>query len=116
MFKKKGSDAVLAKLGDAPAPFDDIGRRAHRIIIESAPELEPVLRWGLAFYVRDGEDICYIKPDKDFIVFGVGEALNPARTEGANMHPVAWTVLDLDAATERQIGDLVMKAAGQPKR
>lgn len=29
--------------------------------------LEPVVRWGLAFYVKDGEEICYLKPDKDFI-------------------------------------------------
>jgi hypothetical protein len=114
MFKKKGDAAVLAKLGDAPAPFSEIGQRLHRIITESGPGLEPVVRWGLAFYVRDGEDICYIKPDKDFIVFGVGEVLNPAREDDANMHPVAWTVTSLDAATEEKIRALVRNAVGQP--
>lgn len=114
MFKKKGDAAVLAKLGDAPAPFGEIGQRLHRIITESGPELEPVVRWGLAFYVQGGEDICYIKPDKNFIVFGVGEALNPAREQGANMHPVAWTVTSLDTATEERISALVKQAAGQP--
>lgn len=112
MFKKKGDDAVLAKLGDAPAPFGEIGQRLHRIITDSGPELEPVVRWGLAFYVKDGEDICYIKPDKSFIVFGVGEALNPAREDGATMHPVAWTVTSVDAATEERIGSLVRGAVG----
>ena len=72
------------------------------------------MRWGLAFYVRDGEDICYIKPDKKFIVFGVGEALNPAQEPGATMHPVAWTVTSVDAETEQRIGALVKQAAGQP--
>lgn len=114
MFKKKGDAAVLAKLGEAPAPFSDIGQRLHRIITESGPGLEPVVRWGLVFYQRSGEDICYIKPDKDFIVFGVGEALNPAWEDGATIHPVAWTVTSLDAATEDRIGALVAKAAGQP--
>lgn len=114
MFKKKGDAAVLAELGDAPAPFSEIGQRLHHIITESGPGLEPVVRWGLAFYVADGEDICYIKPDKDFIVFGVGEGLNPAREYGANMHPVAWTVTSLDAATEETISALVRKAVGQP--
>jgi hypothetical protein len=114
MFKKKGDSAVLAKLGDAPAPFGEIGQRLHRIITESGPELEPVVRWGLAFYVQGGEDICYIKPDKGFIVFGVAEALNPAREPGANMHPVAWTVTALDTATEERISALVKEAAGQP--
>ena len=113
MFKKKGDAAVLAKLGDAPAPFGEMGQRLHRIVSASGPGLEPVVRWGLAFYVKDGEDICYIKPDKDFLVFGVAEGLNPARDDGANMHPVAWTVTSLDAATEEEIGVLVKKAAGQ---
>lgn len=110
MFKKKGDDAVLAKLGDAPAPFSEIGQRLHHIITESAPELEPVVRWGLAFYVKDGQDVCYVKPDKNFIVFGVGETLNSAREDGATLHPVAWTVTSVDAATEDSIRTLVKNA------
>jgi hypothetical protein len=112
MFKRKGEEAVLAKLGDARAPFDEIGQRLHRIITDGAPELEPVVRWGLAFYVKDGEDICYIKPEDDFLVFGVGEVLNPAREDGAHMHPVAWTVTSLDTATEEKISTLVKSAVG----
>jgi hypothetical protein len=114
MFKKKGDAAVLAKLGDAPVPFSEIGQRLHRVISESGPQLEPVVRWGVAFYVKDGEDICYLKPDKNFLVFGVGEGLNPAREDGAHMHPVAWTVTSLDAATEERVSALVKKAVGQP--
>jgi hypothetical protein len=59
-----------------------------------------------------GKDICYIKPDKDFIAFGFGEVVNPTREEGANMHPVAWTLTSLDAATEEKIRALVQKAVG----
>jgi hypothetical protein len=111
MFTKKGGDAaVLAKLGDAPAQYREIGQRLHRIIRESAPSLEPIVRWGLQFYVKNGKDICYIKPDKDFIAFGFGEDVNPAREEGAHMHPVAWTLTSLDAATEAKIRALIKKA------
>lgn len=60
--------------------------------------------------MKDGKDICYIKPDKDFIAFGIGEVVNPAREEGAHMHPVAWTITSLDAATEAKIRALVEKA------
>lgn len=116
VFKKKGDEAVLAKLGDAPAPFNEIGQRLHHLVTETDPGLEPVVRWGLAFYVKDGEDICYVKPDKNFIVFGVGEALNPAREEGASMHPVAWTVTSLDDATEENVRALVRTAVGQSNR
>jgi hypothetical protein len=111
MFTKKGDAAVLAKLGDAPAEYREIGKRLHAIIRESAPSLEPIVRWGLAFYVKDGMDVCYIKPDKDFLAFGFGEAVNPSREEGASMHPVAWTLTSLDDATEAKIRALIKKAA-----
>jgi hypothetical protein len=35
--------------------------------------------------------------------------VNPAREEGAHMHPVAWTLTSLDAATEAKIRSLVKK-------
>jgi hypothetical protein len=110
MFTKKGDAAILTKLREAPEQYRVIGERLHSIIRESAPSLEPIVRWGLPFYIKDGKDICYIKPDKDFIAFGFGEVVNPAREEGANMHPVALTITSLDAATEAKIRALVEKA------
>jgi len=111
MFTKKGDEAVLTKIAHATEPYRHIGERLHRIIRESAPSLEPVVRWGLPFYVKDGHDVCYIKIDKNFIAFGFGEVKNPTREEGAHMHPVAWTLTSLDDATEAKIGALVAKAA-----
>lgn len=111
MFTKKGDAAVLAKLGEAPTEYRQIGERLHHIIRESAPSLEPIVRWGLPFYVKDGKDVCYIKAGKDYIAFGFGEAINPAREEGAHMHPVVWNITYLDAATEAKIRSLVKKAA-----
>ena len=110
MFSKKGDAAVLAKLDDAPAQYREIAKRLHSIVRESAPSLESVVRWGLAFYTKNGKDICYIKPDKDYLAFGFSEVVNPAREEGSHMHPVAWTLSSLDAATEDRIRALVKKA------
>lgn len=112
MFSKKGDAAVLAKLREAPAPYREIGERLHAIVRENAPGLEPIVRWGLPFYTRNGEDVCYIKADKDFIVFGFGEKINPAFREGANMHPVVWSITALDADAEETIAALVRKVAG----
>ncbi|MCA1818605.1 MAG: DUF1801 domain-containing protein [Thermoplasmatota archaeon] len=109
LFTKKGDDAVLAKLAEAPAQYREIGERLHRVVRDNAPSLEPVVRWGLAFYTKDGKDVCYIKTDPKFIAFGFAETAAP--TEGANMHPVAWTITSLDKATEAKIGALVKKAA-----
>ena len=69
------------------------------------------MRWGLPFYIKDGQDVCYIRPDKDYLAFGFGEVVNPAHEEGAHMHPVAWTITSLDDATESRIRALVEKAA-----
>jgi hypothetical protein len=110
MFTKKGDAAVLAKLGEAPDRYREIGLRLHAIIRESAPSLEPIVRWGLPFYVKDGKDICYIKSDKDFIAFGFGEVVNPTRHESGSMHPVAWTLTSLDDAAESAVRSLVEQA------
>lgn len=110
MFSKKGDSAVLAKLGDAPAPYREIGLRLHDIIKENAPSLEPVVRWGIPFYTSDGEDVCYIKSGKDYLVFGFGETINPAYEEGAAMHPVVWSITSLDSSSEALIAELVRKA------
>ena len=111
LFAKKGDAAVLAKLAEAPPPYRDIGERIHRIIRECAPSLEPIVRWGLPFYTKNGADVCYIKPDKAFIAFGFAEVANPTRGEGSHMHPVAWTLTSLDQATEERIRELVRRAA-----
>ena len=112
MFTKKGDAAVLAKLGEAAVPYREIGERLHAIVRESAPSLEPIVRWGLPFYVKDGKDVCYIKPNKDFIAFGFGEVVNPTRDEGGSMHPVAWTLTALDETAEARIRALLGKAIG----
>ncbi|WP_223627024.1 DUF1801 domain-containing protein [Microbacterium sp. EST19A] len=111
LFAKKGDEAVLAKLREAPEQYRELAERLHTLVRESAPSLEPVVRWGLVFYVKAGKDICYIKPDKDYLAFGFGEVVNPTREEGAHLHPVAWTVSSLDAAAETQIRGWVERAS-----
>ena len=60
--------------------------------------------------MKNGKDICYIKPGKTFIAFCFGEDVNPAREDGAHMHPVAWTLTSLDATSEAKIRALVKRA------
>jgi hypothetical protein len=85
MFTKRGDAAVLAKLGEAPAQYREIGERLHAIIRETAPSLEPIVRWGLPFYVKDGKDVCYTKPDKEFIAVRVWRG-RESRSRGGREH------------------------------
>ncbi|MFJ2617953.1 DUF1801 domain-containing protein [Glutamicibacter sp. NPDC087344] len=110
IFAKKGDDAVAAKLESASAPYREIGLRLHEIIKEEAPSLQPVLRWGIPFYTRGKEDVCYIKSGDDYLVFGFGETINPAYSEGAALHPVVWSITSLDDAAEQQLRALISKA------
>jgi len=110
MFSKKGDAAALAKIGEAPSPYREIGERLHGIIRDTAPSLEPVVRWGIPFYTRDGKDVCYSKTGSGFLAFGFGEEINPAYEEGAHMHPVVWNITSLDPQTEATIADLVRAA------
>lgn len=109
---KKGEAAVLGKIAALPAPYREMAERLHRIVRESAPSLEPVVRWGLPMYRKGSDDVCYIKATKEYIAFGFSEEANPAREEGAHMHPVVWVLTSLDKETEARIGALVRKAAG----
>src|SRR5690606_26403166 len=110
IFSKKGDAEVLKKLADAPGPYREIGERLHAIIRENAPELEPVLRWGIPFYTRAGKDVCYIKSGDGFLVFGFDETINPAYAEVESLHPVVWSVTSLDDDTEARITALVKQA------
>src|SRR5690606_24231356 len=110
MLKKKGDAAALAKIAQAPERYREIGERFHRIIRDRAPSLEAEVRWGIPFYMKGGEDVCYIKTDKNYIVFGFGETNNPTVEEGSGMHPVAWTITSLSEAEEVRIGDQIGRA------
>ncbi|HWV27163.1 MAG TPA: DUF1801 domain-containing protein [Aeromicrobium sp.] len=110
IFSKKGDTEVLAKLASAPEPYNQIGQRLHEIVRQNAPSLEPVVRWGIPFYTRDGVDVCYIKSGKGFLVFGFDETINPAFTDAETMHPVVWSITSLDEGTEERIAALVRKS------
>lgn len=111
VFTKKGEAAVLANIASMPPQHRELAERLHRVIRENGPSLEPVVRWGLAFYRKDGKDVCYLKSGDGFLAFGFAEVVTATREDGASMHPVAWVVTTLDKATEARVGALVRKAA-----
>ncbi len=109
--KADGESAVLAKLGEMPAPDRALGERLHVIIKASAPALSPKLWYGMPAYARDGKVVCFFQPAHKFktryATFGFNDSAN--LDEGA-LWPVAFALKELTAAEEARIGELVKKA------
>ena len=109
--KADGESAVLAKIGEMPAPDRALGERLHAIIKASAPALSPKLWYGMPAYAKDGKVVCFFQPAHKFktryATFGFNDSAN--LDEGA-LWPVAFAVKELTAAEEARIGELVKKA------
>jgi len=109
--KAGGVSAVLAKIGEMPAPDRALGERLHAIITASAPALSPKLWYGMPAYAKDGKVVCFFQPAHKFktryATFGFNDSAN--LDEGA-MWPTAFALQELTAADEARIGALVQKA------
>src|SRR3989449_10821567 len=109
--KADDESAVLAKIGEMPAPDRALGERLHAIIKASAPALSPKLWYGMPAYAKDGKVVCFFQPAHKFktryATFGFNDSAN--LDEGA-LRPVALPVKELTAAEEARIGELVKKA------
>jgi len=107
-----GESAVLAKIGEMPAPDRALGERLHAIIKASAPALSPKLWYGMPAYAKDGKVVCCFQPAHKFktryATFGFNDSAN--LDEGA-LWPVAFALTELTAAEEAKIAALVKKAA-----
>jgi hypothetical protein len=110
-MNEKASAKVRGKIAKMKAPHDEMGARLHDLILKTAPDLEPVWRWGLAFYRKDGRDACYLKSSEKGMVFGTGEDAARMRQGKETMVPVAWAFESLDAAAEAHVAAMVRKAA-----
>ena len=109
--KADGESAVLAKIGEMPAPDRALAERLHSIIKANAPTLSPKLWYGMPAYARDGKVVCFFQSAQKFksryATFGFSDAAN---LDEGTLWPVAFALKELTAATEGRIGALVKKA------
>ena len=107
-----GEAEVLAKLADMPAPDRAMGERLHAIVLSSAPNLAPRTYYGMPAYAKDGKVICFFKPASKFKVrYATFEFQPDAVLDDGAMWPVAFALIELTAAAEARIAELVRKAA-----
>ena len=116
MTAKKAADdeaAVLGKIAEWAEPYRAMGERIHAIIVDAVPELRPRLWYGMPGYAKGGPVLIFVRVD-DFMSFGITEKATVSLDDGATDQLVAssWFVLELDAATEKKIAEIVRRAAG----
>lgn len=109
----KSAEKVLSHIRKLPAPYNAMGERVHEVVMRNASDLEPTWRWGLAFYMKDGKDICYVKKAETCMTFGFSDFAHLAPdSQTPHLLPCAWNFTEMDEATEKRLGDMVRRAVG----
>jgi uncharacterized protein YdhG (YjbR/CyaY superfamily) len=109
---KNDESALLAKIAEMPPSDRVMAERIHAIVKATAPGLEPRTWYGMPAYYKDGKVMCFFQPAAKFKAryasIGFDEA---ASLDDGAMWPTAWALTELTAEGEKQIADLVKKAA-----
>ena len=109
--EEEGESAVLAKLAGMTAADRDMGERLHKIIMASAPGLEPRLWYGMPAYAKDGKVVCHFQDSRKFKTrYATLGFSDKATLDEGHMWPTAFALKELTATEEAKIGALVKKA------
>jgi uncharacterized protein YdhG (YjbR/CyaY superfamily) len=110
--REAGERDVLAKIAEMPASDRAMAERLHALITANAPHLAPKTWYGMPAYARDGKVVCFFKAadkfDSRYATFGFEEAAN---LDDGPMWPTSFALLELTAADEARLVELVKKAA-----
>jgi uncharacterized protein YdhG (YjbR/CyaY superfamily) len=108
---KDEEEAVLAKIAELPEPDRAMAGRVHAVIKAAAPELAPRLWYGMPAYAKDGKVVCFFQGAHKFKTrYATLGFSDQARLDEGSMWPSAFALMELNAAVEAKIGDLVKRA------
>lgn len=109
--KADGEADLQAKIAEMNASDRAMAKKIHAVVTATAPELEPRTWYGMPAWARDGKVICFFTPagkfKERFASFGFQESAN---LDDGTMWPTAFALLEVDAANEARIADLVKRA------
>jgi uncharacterized protein YdhG (YjbR/CyaY superfamily) len=114
---KKATDVdpeaeVLAKIAEFPEDDRELAERVHKAVLAAAPTLVPRLWYGQPAYSKNGKVLVFFQPASKFktryATLGFSDVA--ALDEGA-MWPTYFALTTMSAAVEKQIGELVARAA-----
>ena len=102
-------DAIAALTGTDKA----VAKRLHAVVTQEAPQLDPKTWYGFPSYARDGKVVVFYQPASKFGTrYGTVGFSEDAHLDDGVSWPTAYAVLEVDDAVERQLRDLVRRAAG----
>jgi uncharacterized protein YdhG (YjbR/CyaY superfamily) len=111
--KTDGEAEVLASIAAMSGSDRAIAERLHAIIKADAPTLSPKLWYGMPAYAKDGKVVCFFQSAQKFKTrYATLGFQHEANLDEGNMWPVAFALMELNAAEEARISALVKKAVG----
>jgi uncharacterized protein YdhG (YjbR/CyaY superfamily) len=117
--RKKGKKAdglaeLLAKVEEMEGTDRKIAERLHELVTTHAPGLTPKTWYGMpAWADENGKAVCFFKAADKFTERYATFGFNPnAKLDEGNMWPTSYAVLKLGEAEEKQVIEMIRKAAG----
>jgi uncharacterized protein YdhG (YjbR/CyaY superfamily) len=108
-----GEADIQAKIADMPADDAAMTRRVHELILAAVPAYVPRTYYGMPAYALNGKTICFFQPKSKFKDRYCTLGFQPdARVDDGTFWPIAFAVTELTPTVEKQITELVKKAAG----
>jgi uncharacterized protein YdhG (YjbR/CyaY superfamily) len=114
--RAEGLKDLRDSLAKMPADDREMGERIHDLVSAAAPSLVPKTYYGMPAYATEGKNgkvIAFFKPKSKFKVRYSTFGFQPdAKLDDGQMWPTEFAVIELSPAVEKQIADLIRKAAG----
>ena len=115
-LREQGERDLRAAIDKMPPDERAVAERLHVIVTSAAPSLAPKTYYGMPSWATEGKDgkvICFFQNKSKFKVRYSTFGFQPeAALDDGAMWPVAFAVIELTNAVEKEIGELVKKAAG----
>jgi uncharacterized protein YdhG (YjbR/CyaY superfamily) len=110
--KADGESEVLAKIAEMPEADRILAERIHAIVKASAPALSPKTWYGMPAYAnKDGKIVCFFQSAAKFNSrYATLGFQHEANLDEGGMWPVAFALVELNAAEEARISALVKQA------
>ena len=117
--RRKGKDPaearaqLVAKIAEMADADREMAEGVLALVEKAAPELEPGTWYGMPSWSKGGKVVCFFQPAGKFKARYSTLGFNdPAALDDGDTWPVAYALLKLTPAVEKQLTAVLRKAAG----